>query len=110
MAAEQRYVTFLGLDVVDPERYQQYRAGMTPILHRYGGGFGYDLTVRELLKSEADQPFNRVFSIYFPSAEVSERFFADPDYLRVRQALFDGAVRAINVLATFVEPVPARAG
>lgn len=110
MAAERRYVMWIGLQVVDAARYQEYRAGMTPILHSYGGGFGYDLTVGELLKSEAERPFNRVFSIFFPSAALSDRFFEDPAYLRVRGALFDQAVASVNVLATFEEPSPRRAG
>jgi|SRR5688572_29314599 len=109
MGAEQRYVMWIGLEVVDPVRYQEYRAGMTPILRAYGGGFGYDLTVGELLKSEAAKPFNRVFSIFFPSAALSDRFFADPAYLEVRRALFERAVTSVNVLASFVEPSPSRA-
>lgn len=106
MAVEQRHVRLVGLQVVDRELYQQYRAGMTPILTRYGGGFGYDLWVSELLKSESDKPFNRVFTIFFPSAQVAERFFADPDYLRVRTALFEPAVSVVSTLATFEEAVP----
>lgn len=106
MAAEQRYVMLMGLLVVDAERYRRYRAGMTPILQRYGGGFGYDFAVSEVLKSESQKPINRVFTIMFPSSEIAQSFFGDPEYLAVRSALFEGAVAAVSTLATFVEPVP----
>jgi uncharacterized protein (DUF1330 family) len=105
MAAE-RFVRLMGLEVVDTERYRAYRAGMTPILVRYGGGFGYDLVVSEVLKSESTKPINRVFTIFFPSRDAAERFFADPEYLRVRKELFEPSVKAVTMLASFVEPVP----
>jgi uncharacterized protein (DUF1330 family) len=79
---------------------------MTPILLRYGGGFGYDLVVSEVLKSESPRPINRVFTIFFPSRDTAERFFADAEYLRVRKELFEPALAAVSMLASFVEPVP----
>ena len=41
----------VGLWVEDPDMYQKYREGMLPILKNYGGGFGYDFQVSEVLKS-----------------------------------------------------------
>ena len=41
----------VGLYVVDDEGYQSYRTEMTPILESYGGGFGYDFKITEVLKS-----------------------------------------------------------
>ncbi len=55
----------VGLRVVNDEAYQSYRDAMTPILNRYGGGFGYDFKVSEVLKSRTEAPINRVFTIYF---------------------------------------------
>ena len=57
MAAEStRYVKVVGLDVKDEALYRRYREGMTPILHRYGGAFGYDFVVSRVLQSETDAP------------------------------------------------------
>ncbi len=102
-----RHVRAYGLQVTDDARYRRYRAGMTPILHRHGGAFGYDFAIARVLASETDQPIDRVFTISFPDRAAAERFFADPDYLAVRRAWFEPAVSAITVIATFDEPAPA---
>ena len=99
MAAE--HVRIHGLQVDDPALYRRYRDGMTPILHRFGGAFGYDFGVAEVLKAETDQPMNRVFTIRFPDRGTADRFFADPDYLSVRTALFGRAVSHVTVIASF---------
>jgi uncharacterized protein (DUF1330 family) len=39
--------TLVGLNVIDDEAYQSYRAEMTPILSKYGGGFGYDFRITD---------------------------------------------------------------
>ncbi|MCG8462124.1 MAG: DUF1330 domain-containing protein, partial [Holophagales bacterium] len=70
----------VGLEVIDDEQYRDYRRAMTPILESYGGGFGYDFRVSEVLLSRTDRPINRVFTIYFPDEDSQERFFADPTY------------------------------
>lgn len=106
MAADTRYVKLRGLQVDDFSVYQRYREAMLPILRRYGGDFGYDFMVERVLKSETDKPINRVFTLTFASSEACERFFADPEYLRVRAALFEPAVSAVTTLAAFVEPRP----
>ncbi len=46
----------VGLNVVDDAAYQSYRDEMTPILKSYGGGFGYDFRVSEVLKSKTNAP------------------------------------------------------
>jgi uncharacterized protein (DUF1330 family) len=103
MAAEHRYVMLIGLEVKDDALYRRYREEMTPILHRYGGGFGYDFVIAKTLKSEGDGPINRVFTIYFPDREVSARFFGDAAYQQIRGASFEPAVGAVTTLATFDE-------
>lgn len=101
MAGSRSFVRLLGLQVDDAELYRRYRAGMTPILERHGGRFGYDFIVADVLKSESDKPINRVFTIVFPTREASQRMFADPEYLRVRGEYFDAAVSAVTPLAEF---------
>ena len=91
----------VGLHVVDDARYQQYRRAMTPILESYGGGFGYDFKVSEVLISQTDSPINRVFTIRFPDRDQGERFFSDPEYVKVKKKYFDGAVEATTILARY---------
>ena len=99
MAADPSHVRSYGVQVVDQDRYRRYRAGMTPILHRYGGDFGYDFVVAEVLKQETAAPMNRVFTMRFPDRATAERFFADPAYLAVRTELFEPAVSHVTLLA-----------
>lgn len=60
----------VGLNVVDDEGYQSYRDEMTPFLESLGGGFGYDLRVSEVLKSETKEPINRVVTKFFPNENL----------------------------------------
>lgn len=99
--ASGRTETLVGLRVTDEDGYARYRAGMTPILESMGGFFRYDMRVSELLRGQADEPFNRVFILSFPDAATRDRFFADPDYLAVRVAHFEGSVGAVTVLARY---------
>ena len=55
----------VGLYITDDDLYQKYREGMFPILKQYGGGFGYDFKISEVLKSEVETPINR---LVIPSA------------------------------------------
>jgi len=104
MVAEgKRRVMLVGLHVTDPDRYRRYREGMTPILHRYGGHFGYDFVVAEVLQSETPEPINRVFTIVFADPAQGDRFFADPAYLAVRTEWFAPAVESITPIADFEE-------
>ena len=82
----------VGLNVIDEAGYQRYREGMEPLLANYGGAFGYDFRVSEVLRSRTDAPINRVFTLEFPSRQDMEAFFADPAYVAVQQAHFHDAV------------------
>ena len=75
----------VGLFVTDDELYQKYRDSMYPILKAYGGAFGYDFRVAEVLKSEVEEPINRVFTISFEDEKLMNTFFADEKYLQVRK-------------------------
>lgn len=87
------------MHVTDPAGYAAYRAQMTPILARYGGGFRYDLVVSETLASAAPHPINRLFAIYFRDRSARDAFFADPAYLRVRAEHFAPSVGGFTVIA-----------
>lgn len=107
MAADPiRHVRIFGLDVKDEAVYRRYREGMTPVLHRHGGAFGYDLLVSQVLKSETEAPINRVFTMVFPEKSVADRFFDDPAYRAVRAELFEAAVGAVTAIASYDEAPP----
>ena len=91
------YTQMIGLWVRDQAGYAEYRANMTPILHRYGGEFGTDLEVSRVLKP-AGEELNRIFTIGFPSRAVRDAFFADPAYLAVRAQHFEPAVSRVTRL------------
>jgi len=91
----------VGLHVVDDEGYQSYRDEMTPILKSYGGGFGYDFKVSEVLKSKTKAPINRVFTISFPDRDSRDSFFSNEEYLTVRQRHFEKSVSDTTIIATY---------
>ena len=100
-AKSTRYVTLIALQVIDHALYAQYRAGMMPILKTYGGAFGYDFVIADVLKSEVGEDINRIFTISFPDQQASVRFFADEDYRRVREAFFKPAVASTIMIAAW---------
>jgi uncharacterized protein (DUF1330 family) len=104
VAAEaKRYTLLRGLQVDDQQRYAEYRARMTPLLHAHGGAFGVDFEIARVLASPVDGPLNRVFTIVFPSREAKDTFFADPSYLAVRSEYFEPAVSRVALLAEWEE-------
>ena len=96
--------TLMALNVVDADSYAKYRAAMTPLLEAHGGSFGLDLWVAEVLRAPVDKPFNRLFTIIFPSLERREAFFANPEYLAVRSALYEPSVSAATQLGQLTRP------
>jgi len=88
----------VALNVVDLALYQKYRDEMAPILKAHGGGFRYDFTVSKTLTSEASHPINRLFVISFPDQESHDRFFANPDYKKIRATYFEPAVQGVTLL------------
>ena len=91
----------VGLNVVDDAAYQSYRDEMTPILATFGGGFGYDFKVSEVLKSKTEAPINRVFTIYFSSEASMNSFFANEKYVEVKQRHFEDSVADTTIIATY---------
>ena len=91
----------VGLNVIDDEAYQLYRDEMTPILLSYGGGFGYDFKISEILKSKTEAPINRLFTIYFSSEDSMNLFFANDEYLKIKERLFEKSVTDTTIIATY---------
>ena len=90
-----------GVNVVDESGYAAYRAHMTPILEAHGGAFRVDTKVAEVLRAPSPTPFNRLFTICFPTLERLEAFFANPEYLAVRRRFFEPSVSATTVLGRY---------
>lgn len=97
-----RFEMLVGMHVADEDRYRRYRTVMTPILESMGGTFRYDLRVAEMLRGDADEPFNRVFVLSFPDAATRDRFFADDAYAAAKAEHFDGAVSSWRTIAEYV--------
>ena len=94
----------VGLEVTDDEAYQQYRDAMRPILERHGGGFRYDFKVSEVLARQTDDVINRVFTIHFADRDARERFFAHPEYQRIKADYFEASVGATTIIAEYERP------
>jgi len=94
-----KYERVMGLCIDNDEEYQRYREGMMPILSSFGGSFGFDFKVSEVLMSKTDDKINRVFTIEFPSKEVMENFFSDPEYLAVKKRHFSNSVLSTTTIS-----------
>ncbi len=99
------YEFLVGLDVLDDDIYADYRAAMKPILTSYGGNFGFDFVVSEVLLSQVGAPINRVFTIYFPDKVTAERFFSDGEYLQVKAQYFDSSVAHTTIISSYQKDV-----
>lgn len=93
----------VALEVTDENRYSAYRDAMRPILEgRYGGGFQYDFSVDQVLKTAGSTQVNRVFVIGFQNKDAGEAFFKDPEYLAIKKKYFEGAVGATEILGELI--------
>ncbi len=93
--------TLVGLQVIDEEKYRMYRNEMKLIFESYGGEFGYDFKVSEVLKSKTEAPINRVFTISFPDQDSRDSFFSNEEYLTIRQRHFEKSVTDTTIIATY---------
>ena len=89
----------MGIDVANDVDYQKYRDAMGPILASFGGSFGFDFKIAEVLKSKTEDAINRVFTIDFPSKEAMDNFFSDPSYLKVKEQFFKHSVRSVTTIS-----------
>ncbi len=93
----------VGLNVIDEGMYQSYRDEIAPSLTKYGGGFGYDFKVAEVLKSKTNEPINRVFTIYFSDDAWMNSFFSNEEYLNIKERLFEKSVTNTTIIAKWNE-------
>lgn len=91
----------MGLHVIDDDEYQKYREGMEPILISVGGSFGFDFKIAEVLRSKTEDEINRVFTIEFPSKQVMDGFFSNPEYLEVQKRHFVNSVKSKTPIAMY---------
>jgi len=89
----------MGLNVIDDIEYQRYREAMLPILKQFGGAFGYDFKVSEVLLSKTEGEINRVFTIEFPSKQKMEEFFSFPDYVAVQNRHLKNSINSKTVIS-----------
>lgn len=74
---------------------------MLPILQTYGGGFGYDFKVSEVLRSEVEEPINRVFTIFFENEDAMNTFFTNEKYIEIRNKYFEPSVSATTIISKY---------
>ncbi len=94
------YEMLVGLNVLDDHQYQDYRIAMKPILSAFGGSFGYDFKVSEVLMPTQSE-INRVFTLQFCDEKTKDDFFTDTEYLKVKAQYFDGSVGKIKILSSY---------
>jgi uncharacterized protein (DUF1330 family) len=91
----------VALNVTDRSVYQQYREAMAPLLQAHGGGFRFDFTVDEVLRSASDHPINRVFAIYFADRQRMDAFFGHPEYRAIKARFFERSVAGTTILGAY---------
>lgn len=91
----------VGLNLKDEKGYQDYRNAMRPLLEEHGGGFRYDFKIEKVLKSEVDHPINRVFIIYFKNKDFSDKFFSNPEYIKIKKEYFETSVLDTAVISQY---------
>ncbi len=91
----------IALQVKDDKLYDKYREKMLPILEQFGGGFGYDFKIANVLKSEVNKPINRVFTIYFKNEKMMDAFFSNEDYLNIKKIYFENSVSSVVEIARY---------
>ncbi len=89
----------IGLDVIDDQEYQKYREAILPLLKTYGGAFGYDFRVSEVLLSKTKDDINRVFTIEFPSKFKMEAYFRDPEYIVIQNQHLNNSINSKTVIS-----------
>lgn len=96
-----RYEMLVGLWVKNDELYTTYREKLKPFLAKYDGGFRYDFTIEKVLKSDSENPINRVFAINFKDRSSMDSFFSDPGYLVVKEKYFSESVSVTTIMAKY---------
>jgi uncharacterized protein (DUF1330 family) len=84
------------LTVTDPAKYQDYRAGVAPVVARFGGEF---LVRGGAVTQKEGAPFNRLVVVRFPDMAAAETFYHSPDYaalLALRLAASEGSLALVE--------------
>lgn len=95
------YESIIGLYIEDEALYQRYRHYSAPIMQEYGGSFGFDFAVSNVLYSQFSEPVNRVFTVKFADQKSAEQFFHHGRYQQIREQYFVPAVRVVQRLAHY---------
>jgi uncharacterized protein (DUF1330 family) len=95
--------TLVGLNVIDDRMYESYRDEIAAILTEFGGDFGYDFKVSEVLKSKTNEPINRVFTIHFSDEDAMNSFFSNDQYLGIKERRFGNSVTDTTIMARWDE-------
>ena len=66
------------ITVTDPERYQEYRAQVAPVVERHGGRFL--VRAGAIHPLEGDLGFDRCVVIEFASLDAARRFYDSAEY------------------------------
>ena len=93
------YERIMGIHINNDKEYQKYRQVMMPILNSFGGSFGFDFKIAEVLISKTNDEINRVFTIEFPNKQMMEDFFSDPEYLAAKKRHFNNSVSSITLIS-----------
>lgn len=84
------YVIYQG-EVLDPVRYEEYKALAAPCIHAAGGR--YLVRGGAIDVFEGDEPDGRTVVLEFPSMEAARAWYDSPEYTEIRK-LRDGAARS----------------
>jgi uncharacterized protein (DUF1330 family) len=84
------YVIFQG-EVVDPVRYEEYKAAAAPCIAAAGGR--YLVRAGEVDVLEGEGPSGRTVVLEFPTMEAARAWYDSPEYTEIR-TLRDGAAHA----------------
>ncbi len=69
---------FVGVEIHDPVRYEDYRKSVLPTIEKYGGRFLVRGGKMEVL--EGNWPPRRIVIVEFPSAEKARAWWNSPEY------------------------------
>jgi uncharacterized protein (DUF1330 family) len=99
------YEILVGLNILDDQKYNDYRTAMRPILSDYDGHFVYDFKVSDVLISPESSNINRVFIINFSSKNKMDEFFSDPKYLVVKDMYFVASVGSVTIISGYEKDI-----
>ena len=77
------------LDVTDPEKFEEYRKLVPPIIEQYGGKYVVRGGDTEVL--EGDWKPKRIVVLEFESVQRAREFMDSEEYAPVKQIRFDSA-------------------